>query len=229
MLSIITACSRQKNLLQIIASINFNLVDQWIIVYDTSKSRSYTHIFEKYPKIKEVDCNTPGVCGHPQINYGLDMITSGFVYILDDDNLIHPNFWNVFPTLDINYIYTWDQVRSFNRSTKKEIVLKGGNINKGEIDTAQFIVPMKYIGQTRWVVDQRFGDFHFIKEIYDKYKSNFKYIPNQYAFWNRLQPSFFTDDIPVKIKKTNINMNMKPKMNERSKRPHTIGENFMFY
>ena len=211
MLSIITACSRPKNLLQIMGSINFNLVDQWIIVYDTSKSRSYTHIFEKYPKIKEVECDTPGVCGHPQINYALDMITDGFVYILDDDNLIYPNFWSVFPTLDINYIYTWDQVRNFNRSTKKEIVLKGGNINKGEIDTAQFIVPMKYIGQTRWVVDQRFGDFHFIKEIYDNYKANFKYIPNQCAFWNRLQPSFFTNDILVKIQKTEVNKNRNKK------------------
>jgi hypothetical protein len=208
MLSIITACSRQKNLLKMMGSINFNLVDQWIIVYDTSKSRSYLHIFEKYPKIKEVDCNTPGVCGHPQINYALDMITEGFVYILDDDNLIHPNFWNVFPTLDINYIYTWDQVRNYNIATKKDTVLKGGNISRGEIDTAQFIVPIKYIGQTRWVVDKRFGDFNFINEIYSNYKSNFKYIQNKCAFWNRLQPSFFTNDRPIKNKNTVVNIKL---------------------
>jgi hypothetical protein len=221
MLSIITACSRPKNLLQIIGSINFNLVDQWIIVYDTSKSRSYTNIFEKYPKIKEVECDTPGVCGHPQINYALDMITDGFVYILDDDNVIHPNFWNVFKTLDINYIYTWDQVRGFNRTTKDYIVLKGGNINKGEIDTAQFIVPKKYIDETRWVVDQRFGDFHFIKEIHDKYNDFFKYIPIQCAFWNRLQPSFFTNDILVKIQKTEVNKN------RNKKTPNIIRENWI--
>ena len=30
-----------------------------------------------------------------------------FVYFLDDDNIIHPEFWNIIPTLDINYYYTF--------------------------------------------------------------------------------------------------------------------------
>ena len=196
MLNIITACSRQKNLSTIFRSINFDLVDNWFIVYDTSKSRSYNFMFKTYEKIKELECDQSGVCGHPQINYALDLITSGFVYILDDDNLIHPNFWNILPKLDINSIYTWDQSRNFNLSTRKESIMKGGNITKGQIDTAQFIVPIQYIDKTRWVTNERCGDFKFISSIHKTHKSKFVYIPKTCSYWNHLQTFFLIDKKP---------------------------------
>ena len=101
----------------------------WYIIYDTSKGRSYTHQFKGHAKIKEIDYDKEGVCGHPQINHAIDLIEDGFVYIVDDDNVIHPDFWKAYKDLDLDYIYTWDQ----NRVREKRIA-KGGKIQKFLID-----------------------------------------------------------------------------------------------
>jgi hypothetical protein len=161
---------------------NFDIITTWYIIYDTSKNRDYTFKYEIHPKIKEFKCNTEGVCGHPQINYALNMIKEGFVYVLDDDNIIHPNFWKILPTLDNNVIYTWDQLRCDTNS-----IMKGGNITRNCIDTAQFIVPRKYIGNIRWVKNERCGDYTFISEIYKKHSKAFKVIDDVCCYFNYLE------------------------------------------
>ena len=117
-ITIITPCCRSENLPTLFESIDFNHVEKWIIVYDTSRERSYTWQFVNNPQIIETDCNVEGTAGHPQRNYGLNYVTSGSVYFLDDDNIIHPDFWKVIPTLDEYYMYSWQQI--FN----------DGNINR---------------------------------------------------------------------------------------------------
>jgi len=182
MVNIITACCRPTNLLKIFNSIKFNLITAWYIIYDTSKNRDYNFQFIGHPKIKEFKYNIEGKCGHPQINYAIDMIKDGFVYVLDDDNIIHPNFWTIIPTLDTKYIYTWDQLRCDTNT-----ILKGGNIKFSEIDTAQFIVPRKYIGNVRWVPNERFGDYKFISAIYEKHSNSFKVIDKVCCYFNYME------------------------------------------
>jgi hypothetical protein len=131
------------------------------------------------------------VCGHPQINYALSFIESGFVYVLDDDNIIHPQFWQILPTLDIHHVYTWDQIRYENKHTGAQKILKGGNIKSGYIDTAQFIVPREFIGNSKWPINKRGGDYYFIIQIYRKCSGLFIYIPQICAYWNRLQDSYY--------------------------------------
>jgi hypothetical protein len=180
MVSIITACSRPQNLMEIYKSIEFQKVDKWYIIYDTSKCRSYDlgH-FALEPKVIELTCDQPGFAGHPQINFALDLIKDGFVYIMDDDNIFHPTFWKLLPTLDSDSVYTWDQ----NRIQEKRI-LKGGQIEEEKIDTSQFIVPRDLIGSTRWAVTKSAGDFRFIKQIFKKFKDKFKYIPKVACYHN---------------------------------------------
>lgn len=184
MLYIITPCSRPHNLQRIYQSMNFTKVDRWYIVYDTSKGRDYTFKYANHDKIIEMKHDEEGVCGHPQINRALDEIdenSDAFVYVLDDDNIIHYMFWILLPTLDSNYIYTWDQ----NRADKARF-LKGGVIQKGRIDTAQFIVPRKYIGSIRWNPTERQADGQFIVDIHAKHHALFKYIPEIACFFNYL-------------------------------------------
>ena len=138
MVSIITACSRPQNLKEIYKSIEFQKVDKWYIIYDTSKCRTYDFIYASdlnANKILELTCDHPGFAGHPQINFALDLIKDGFVYIMDDDNIFHPTFWTVLPTLDSDSIYTWDQ----NRIQEKRI-LKGGQIKEERNSTIQKIL-----------------------------------------------------------------------------------------
>ena len=181
MLSIITACSRPDNLDEVYKSMDFKVLDKWYIIYDTSKGRDYTFKYTTNPKVIEIKYDKEGVCGHPQINYGLSLIKEGFVYIMDDDNIVHPDFWKVFPSLDSNYIYTWDQ----NRIQENKIV-PGGIIELGKIDTSQFIVPRNFIGNIRWIENKRGADFAFINAIYKAHKKVFKYIHKILCYHNYL-------------------------------------------
>lgn len=163
---------------------NFAKVDRWYIVYDTSKGRDYTFRYTYHDKIIEMKHDEEGVCGHPQINKALDEIdetSDAFIYVLDDDNIIHPLFWFLLSTLDSKYIYTWDQ----NRADSNRF-FKGGVFKKYSIDTAQFIVPRNLIGDSRWSPNERCADAKFIIELYKKNPDVFKYIPEIACFFNYL-------------------------------------------
>jgi len=179
MLSIITACSRPQNLKQIYDSINFSLVTKWYIVYDTSRGRKFKPVFGAEEKIVEIPCNKEGYAGHPQINMALDLIKEGFVYIMDDDNIFHKKFWILLPTLDPEFVYSWDQDR-----IQEGRILKGGHIEETKIDTSQFIVPRSLIGSVRWAEQRPAGDFRFISQLYKKYEKKFKYIPEVACYHN---------------------------------------------
>lgn len=130
-------------------------------------------------KILELSCDKEGVAGHPQINYAIDLIQDGFIYIMDDDNTFHPNFWKLLPTLDPFFVYTWDQNR-----IQENRILKGGQIKAGQIDTSQFIVPRHLINNIRWSDYRLYGDYRFISKIYKKHKDHFKYIPEIACYHN---------------------------------------------
>jgi hypothetical protein len=182
MLSIITACSRPQNLKEIKNSIIFSQVTKWYIVYDTSKCRTYDFQFGPEEKIIELTCNKEGFAGHPQINMALEFIKEGFVYIMDDDNIFHKKFWSLFPSLDSEFIYTWDQNR-----IQEDRIMKGGVIEYGKIDTSQFIIPRNLIGSIRWADTKSAGDFRFISQIYKAHKEKFKYIPEVVCYHNFFQ------------------------------------------
>jgi hypothetical protein len=110
MLTIITPCCIQLNIQKVFNSIQFDKIEKWIIVYDTSKGRKYNKLYENHPKIIEVECNA-GISGNPQRNYGMTLVDDGFIYFLDDDNIVHPDFWSILDSLDPQYFYSFDQHR----------------------------------------------------------------------------------------------------------------------
>ena len=184
LVSIITACSRPQNLSKLFESMNFDLIKKWYIIYDTSKGRTYTHAYEDNSKILEIDHNEHGMCGHPQINFALKLVTEGYVYVLDDDNIMHPDFWRVLPTMDQEFIYTWNQLRR----VKPPRVMLGNDVRPNKIDTAQFIVPRKYIGDIEWMPNKRGGDGKFISDVKAKWPDSFKFIGRNLCYFNYLRP-----------------------------------------
>ena len=180
--NIITPCCRQKNLDLIIKSINFDLIDKWYIIYDTSKDRTYTKKFEDNPKIEEHFCSDTGVVGHPQRNYGLNLVKDGFIYFLDDDNIIHPEFWNIAQTLDINCFYTFDQQRLYEGK-----ILKGNVLKVFWIDTAQFIIPKQLIKNLTFDITKYHADGLFITKINELYPKNHIYIPKIACYYNYIE------------------------------------------
>jgi hypothetical protein len=61
------------------------------------------------------------------VNYALTKMTNSdtLLYYLDDDNIIHPDLYNLLDFIDDNTKYSFNQ---YNR-------IKGNNINVGYIDS----------------------------------------------------------------------------------------------
>ena len=75
-MTIITPSYRVDNLLEIQKSIDFEYIEEWIIVYDGSKITHNPSIFENNNKIKEYVFKGEGKSGNPQRNYALTKITN---------------------------------------------------------------------------------------------------------------------------------------------------------
>ena len=92
-LTIITPCCRPNNLIKLYDSINFNYINEWIVVYDEKKIKQNPNILNHFnnKKIKEYFHRGNGISGNPQRNRALDKIENKntMVYYLDDDNIIH--------------------------------------------------------------------------------------------------------------------------------------------
>ena len=178
MITIITPCCRQKNIPHLFDSIDFDKIHKWIIIYDTT-NKKYDKLYDN-SKIMEVECEG-GISGNPQRNYGISLVEDGYVYFLDDDNIIHPNFWNIIPLLDNTHFYTFDQLRN-----KHGTVLVGNNINVNHIDTAMYIVHKRHINSIKWICDKYNADGYFICDVHNNNKDAHRYINAICCYYNYL-------------------------------------------
>jgi predicted O-methyltransferase YrrM len=181
-LTLITPSYRVNNLLEIKNSINFDNIEEWIIVYDGSKIIDNPNLFKNQEnnKIKEYiyKCENGGTTGNPQRNYALSKITNpnALLYYLDDDNIIHPNIYRLLNIIDNDKIYTFNQ---YNR-------IKGNNVNVNYIDTAMVIIPYNLCKNIKWILDKYNADGYYIKECYDKNKNIHIYVDNDLCYFNKL-------------------------------------------
>jgi predicted O-methyltransferase YrrM len=177
-LTIITPSYRIDNLLQLKTSINFDYIDEWIIVYDGSKIIDNPKLFENQENNKIKEYNGEGISGNPQRNYALTKITNPdtLLYYLDDDNLVHPNLYKLLNIIDNNKIYTFNQ---YNR-------IKGNNIRVKWIDTAMVIVPYKLCKNEKWILDKYDADGYYIQECYNNNKSVHTFIDNDLCYYNKI-------------------------------------------
>ena len=99
------------------------------------------------------------------------------LYYLDDDNIIHPDLYNLLDFIDNNTIYSFDQ---YNR-------IKGNNINVGYIDTAMAIIPFNLYKNIKWKLDVYEADGYYIKECIDNNRDEHVHIDNDLYYYNFLQ------------------------------------------
>jgi SAM-dependent methyltransferase len=177
-LTIITPSYRINNLQKVKESINFDFVDEWIIVYDATKVTENPNLFLGHPKIKEYIHIAEGISGNPQRNYALTKVSNPntSLYYLDDDNLLHPDIYNLLRVLDNTKIYTF---RQGDR-------LKGNNINVGSIDTAMCIIPFNTCKHVRWIPEKYDADGYYIKECYDLNRDNYIFVDNDLSYYNKI-------------------------------------------
>lgn len=178
--TIITPCCRPQNLPKIFDSIDFNFVNNWIIVYDTSRDRTYTRSFTEHPKIIEAECDI-GLSGNPQRNLGLKFVSKGYVYFLDDDNIMHPNFWKVY-----NSINNLENIYSFDMERQDGSIKEGNQPFLHVADTAMVLIPYHFIKGLEWYKHFVYSDGLFISTLYYKNMSRFIYIPMVLSYYNKL-------------------------------------------
>jgi hypothetical protein len=178
-ITIITPSYRIDNLYKIKESINFEYVHEWIIVYDGSKIITNPYLFKEDNKIKEYIYKCTGISGNGQRNYALSKITNEntLLYYLDDDNIIHPNLYNLLNNIDNNTIYTFNQ---YNR-------IKGNNINIGYIDTAMVLIPFNLCKNIIWKLDIYEADGYYIKDCIDSNRDKHVYIDEDLCYYNFLK------------------------------------------
>ena len=157
---------------------------QWIIVYDTKNQDNLSPNFANNKQVKEIYFHAEGISGNSQRNRGIEEITQGLVYFLDDDNVMHPHFWDIFPNMSLGHITTFDQARSTIE------VLAGNDVSVMHIDTAMFVVDRALIGNSRFKVEEYVADGLFAQEIFEKHPGRHVYIPEVAAYYNYVKESF---------------------------------------
>lgn len=125
----------------------------------------------------------PETGGLEKRNYALELITSGYVYFLDDDTQLHPNFLHLKKVLGSDFIH-------FNQQWADGRRRIGGVVRRGLIDAGSFLVRRDVVGLTRFVrqEDEKdpVPDGRFAEEVYLKAKHPL-YIDKTYSTYNSLQ------------------------------------------
>jgi len=174
-ITIITPCCRPNNLNNI--KINFDYIDEWIIVYDASKIENFEKQFDN-PKISEYHFKSNGISGNPQRNYALTQVKNKntFIYFLDDDNTIHPDLYKLLDGIQPGKFYTFNQENRFN----------GNCIKLGYIDSAMFLIDYSLIKDIKWVNDRYDADGLFIMSVYDSNPDKWVYVNDINCYYNKL-------------------------------------------
>ena len=193
-LTLITPCSRPQNLKAVADSIDFSKIKQWIIVYDTSR----VHIKEKQflgnRKVSEFFENAEehgvvSVYGNFQRFVALNKVTDGYVFFLDDDNRLLPDF---LPTIEA-YLDVPDKWYSFDvmcRGDKKNLI-KGDSVQQ---DSASICVDISIVrkfnacwgGVNGSCMNGRGADNNFIRQLRMNAAEHHHYIPKNLAAHNQL-------------------------------------------
>jgi predicted O-methyltransferase YrrM len=180
-ITIITPSYRIKNLKKLYDTINFDYVDEWIIVYDGSKITENPKLFN-HEKIKEyIHKNDNSSFGNAQRNFALDNIKNDntYLYYLDDDNLINPDLYKLLDIIDNDKMYTFNLIHY-----PELILMKGNDINITKIDTAMILISYKLCKNIRWNLYEYSADFTYINECYNENKENWIYIDNVLSYHN---------------------------------------------
>lgn len=186
-LNIVTACSRPENLYTMLPDIEecASLIDnvEWHIVFDLSCCEPVY-----VPGAKTYGISLPeSRYGMGQRNLALDKIDDGWVYFLDDDNLINPE-------LCTRIMSALREDRSkrafaFHQSLAGNNVRYANpkNMRVGYVDMAQVCIMRDFIGDARFELPKYEADGIFIERLYNHNPSAWGFIDKVLCFYNALR------------------------------------------
>jgi glycosyltransferase involved in cell wall biosynthesis len=194
-INIVTAVSRPHNLPRIKRSIEMALLlssldVRWILVIDDEVTPSAAVEDELKGAPFEIQrvAYRGGRCayGISQKNIGMGLIKNGYYHCLDDDNIVHREFFHglekAMKTARSKRAFVfgqerWDNIRTLKASPDR--------MEYGKIDNTMFAVHSELIGARRYDLSQSGReDFEFFRKLYDLHKEEFVFIPETLAYYN---------------------------------------------
>jgi glycosyltransferase involved in cell wall biosynthesis len=119
----------------------------------------------------EIHFNKWSVSGNSQRNRALDQIKDGWVYFLDDDNILHPQLFPVIKTelhkKQCIKVFIFRQYFDYDKNVIRAAT--PSKVKAQSIDAAQFLVNASVIGfLDRWRKETYYSDGSFISAIVAK-------------------------------------------------------------
>jgi len=192
-LNIITPCSRDYNLDALHNSIVQANVQEhfdvnWYIRIDRLKLPKLNVISLPMSRLTiTVGVGEDGSPGNKLRNQALDLIASGWVMFLDDDNIVHPEMLDTFwyHTTKHKEAHAFIFSSAVGPDGKEHVRTRMDGIAPDHIDTAQFIVSRHLIGDERWDPEAYNADGVFITDLYKRGKETFVLIDGT-VYYNAL-------------------------------------------
>lgn len=164
-LTIITPCSRPQNLPAMAESIKpgrsmFDVI--WLIVFDNK------------------EC-TESVVGNYQRNCALEAITDGWVYFLDDDTIIHPEFFAELAKVNSRAVAFEQNLGTWVRKAAPS------EMRCCHVDMGQVVIRREVIGDIRFALGVYEADGKFIQAVYENNPEAWSFIDKPLCHYNKLR------------------------------------------
>ena len=203
-LSIITPCTRPGNLPLLAKSIErargeFPLKIDWYVCFDGNRvNRCAYGLPETPPFINSylsyvIDPKSKS--GNSQRNFALDFVEEGYIYFLDDDNLMHHNLLHkIF--LHYNY-YGYEKTLIVNQLDDNWQPRKLGikYCQPGTIDAAQYVIPKQHLQKRKWATSVYEADGLLIADIARQWGNHFIFTDEIICFYNAISAFHYLNSI----------------------------------
>jgi glycosyltransferase involved in cell wall biosynthesis len=194
-LNIITRCTRTTNITQVFDSIqknNENFSIKWFVLFDLTNMSdipSEVLIFLKDKAEIRFYESEPNDFGHDMINKTIDEIHSGLIYILDDDNIIHPNFFNLLNDWFSNHpekdgLIFSQKIGGIDFTGLDVREAREENVQVSKIDMAQFCLKRELVSNYRFPKGYYVGDGMFIEKLFNENKDRFLIVEDIGCYYN---------------------------------------------
>lgn len=211
-INIITRCTRSYNLIEVKDSIFLNsdiFKIKWHISFDASVIKDLdAELLAELQDENTFFKFSNGNSGMPGnlINDILEEINEDeWIYILDDDNILHERFYDVIYENMTSYKTLGKSIKAYIFSQNvggkdfSGLDIRKSNpdsVKVGGIDAAQFLVNRNLVGGNRFDLDDYKSDGMFIEKLYNDYKSNFFFIDEVLCHYNYLQKDKMLVSLP---------------------------------
>lgn len=210
-INLVTSVSRVTNLPAIYKSIQDSISGtdvnaRWILVFDAPGDvpDNILRMIREASRIKIERVIYPGPpmrFGICQKSRGIDLIEDGFYHCLDDDNIVHPEFFKGIERAMAKHpekkAFVFNQQRWDGHG---DLLARPDRMIEFLVDDTMFVVHKDLIGSDRYDVEKSgTEDFHFFRKLYDKDPDAFVFIDEYLAYYNYLVHHTTPERFAVKL------------------------------